>query len=314
MEAAPYFAEQSRFDGPVDTLWQTTRDGVRVRLGHYVCTGPARGTVLLFPGRTEHIEKYGPVAQTLTAAGWHVVTIDWRGQGLSERALPNPLIGHIGAFGDYQHDVAALMDLVAARGLPGPYPMIAHSMGGAIGLRALAGGLPASAAAFSAPMWGIQMAPALRPVAWAVGWLGHRLGLGRLRAPGTSGECYLATAPFADNSLTTDAEMWEWMQGHLRERPELQLAGPSITWLYEALAECRALAALPSPQVPCLTVLGSEETIVDPDAIRSRMADWPGGALSLLEGKRHEVLMETPETRAGVMTAITSLFDRPERG
>ena len=48
-----------------------------------------KGTVCVFPGRAEFIEKYFEVVRDLRARGFAVATIDWRGQGLSDRALPN---------------------------------------------------------------------------------------------------------------------------------------------------------------------------------------------------------------------------------
>ncbi len=307
--AAPFFDDQARFDGRVDAVWAKGRDGVRVRLAHYAAKGDARGTVLLFPGRTEHVEKYGPTAMALTSAGWHVVAVDWRGQALSQRLLPNPMVGHVARFTDYQYDVEVLLDLVEARGLPGPRVLLAHSMGGAIGLRSLVDGLDVEAAFFSAPMWGIQIAPTMRKVAWAVTTAGRVMGLGRKRAPGTSAECYLAIGPFEDNSLTTDPDMWAWMQGHLTDRPELQLGGPSIIWLFEAMRECHLLSARASPDLPCLTILGDEEQIVDSEAIHARMAKWPKGTLELFPGKRHEILMDTPDTQARVRAAMLDHFN-----
>ena len=41
--------------------------------------------------------------------------------------------------------------------LPRPWRLLAHSMGGTIGLRALTRGVPVAAAVFSAPMWGIRV-------------------------------------------------------------------------------------------------------------------------------------------------------------
>ena len=73
---------------------------------------------------------------------------------------------------DYQRDVAAVMALARAEALARPpFHLVSHSMGGAIGLRALHDGLPVRAAVFSAPMWGIRMHPALRPLAWALATL-----------------------------------------------------------------------------------------------------------------------------------------------
>ena len=46
-------------------------------------------------------------------------------------------------------------------------------------------GLPVAGAIFSAPMWGIRMAQALRPLAWSLGWGSRRLKLDHVYAPGT---------------------------------------------------------------------------------------------------------------------------------
>ena len=59
---------------------------------------------------------------------------------------------------------AAFRAALEGLGAPKPWFLIGHSMGGAIGLRALHDGLPVQAAAFSAPMWGIAMHPALRAI------------------------------------------------------------------------------------------------------------------------------------------------------
>ena len=68
--------------------------------------------------------------------------------------------------------------------------------------------------------------------------------------------------------------------------------------------ETRELSILPSPDLPCLTLMGSEEDIVDTDRIRERMADWPGGRLEVVPGARHEVLMEDTATRARLFDMI----------
>ena len=141
-DAAPFHAEVADAPGEARSSWVAAPDGVRLRVT--LLARGASGTVLLFPGRTEYAEKYGPVARHLGAAGLSVLTIDWRGQGLSARLLANAEIGHVVAFADYQGDVAALVGAADALGLPGPRHLLAHSMGGAIGLRALMDGLPAA--------------------------------------------------------------------------------------------------------------------------------------------------------------------------
>lgn len=308
MAAAPWFADIA--DGPEDVAatWLDTSDGLRVRVAVWTTDAP-RGTVLLFPGRSEYVEKYGPAAGDLAARGYATVAIDWRGQGLAGRMLPDRTVGHVAKFADYQRDVAAMVAHAQALGLPRPWHLLAHSMGGCIGLRSLVRGLDVASCAFTAPMWGIQMAPALRPVAWTLSSLSRPLRFGHVFAPGQVSESYVLRSPFEGNTLTGDPQMYAWLQSHLHAHPDLALGGATLHWLNESLTEMRALAALPSPELPCLTWLGSTETIVDPRRIRDRMARWPDGELIEIDGSRHEVLMEGPAIRARVYDGIAAHFD-----
>jgi len=296
IEEAPLLEDIA--DGPPGgrAVWVEARDGVRLRVAHWPADA-GRGTILLFPGRTEFIEKYGSAARDLGARGYGTLVIDWRGQGLSDRLTGDTATGHVGSFDDYQADVAAMIGAGKALGAPGPWHLLAHSMGGAIGLRAALKGLPVVSCAFSAPMWGIRLRAALRPLAWSIGWASRHVGLGHRYAPSAGPESYVLTAPFETNDLTRDAQMHRHMRAQLTAHPELSLGGPSLHWLFAALQECRRLHALPSPDLPCLTLLGTDERIVDTGRIEGRMARWPGAQLVRIEGALHEPMMDTPETR-----------------
>lgn len=292
-------------------FWLAAGDGVRLRVVHWPALAAleARGTVLLFPGRTEYCEKYGPTAGELAAMGYGTLTIDWRGQGLAERLCDNPMLGHVGDFAEYQRDVAAMVAAARELALPEPFFLLAHSMGGAIGLRALHEGLAVRAAAFTAPMWGISLSARLRPLAWAASWLSSRLGRGCVLAPGTVIETYVEVNDFAGNHLTTDENRYRFMQRQARAHPDLTLGGPSMGWLYAALRETRALRAMAPPRVPALTFLGTNERIVDTAPIHDLMARWGDlGRLEVIEGAEHEVLMEPPEIRVQVNGMLAVLF------
>ncbi len=305
-EPAPYRGDLA--EGPdTQAFWLRSSDGVRLRAGH-AAAQDSKGTVFLLPGRTEYIEKYGRVARDFVRGGFDVISIDWRGQGMSDRLAPNPMVGHVGRFLDYQKDWAALCAFARQADLPKPWHMVAHSMGGCIGLRALIGGSDMASVMFSGPMWGIQMAGYLRPVAWTLPRLARLLGQGHRLAPGTSIKSYLIAEPFENNLLTSDPEMFAYMRRHVEAEPQFGLGGPSYTWLLTALQECAALAHLPSPAIPALCFLGSNERIVDTTSIRDRMTGWKGGKLLLVDGAEHEVLMESANTRRQVTGAAISLF------
>ncbi|MGB3243848.1 MAG: alpha/beta hydrolase [Sulfitobacter sp.] len=307
LEAAPLFTDVH--PGPEGGVahWAQTPDGKRIRVGHWPLDG-AKGTVLIFPGRTEYIEKYGLVAGELAQRGLASIAIDWRGQGLADRLLDEPLTGHVDAFPDYQKDVAALLRAARELGLPRPFFLLAHSMGGCIGLRAVMEGLPVQAAAFTGPMWGIHISRQLRLVAKFLANTMPLVGRGHLLPPGSKTTPYVLSEPFEDNMLTGDAQMFDMMRDQLAAHPELALGGPSFVWLREAMAETRHLAGRPPPNLPAVTWLGSNERIVDVQRVHQRMETWKGGHLEIVPGGEHEVLMETEELRKPVYDGLQKLF------
>ncbi len=58
-----------------------TRDGVSLRFARWAPPPGRKGTVCLFQGRAEFIEKYFETVRDLRARGFAVATLDWRGQG-----------------------------------------------------------------------------------------------------------------------------------------------------------------------------------------------------------------------------------------
>ncbi|MDR7123875.1 alpha/beta hydrolase [Pseudotabrizicola sp. 4114] len=305
---APFYADLALGPEGGEAFWLTTTDGLRIRAG--VWPVGEKGTVLLFPGRTEYVEKYGLAAADLQARGYATVAIDWRGQGLADRMLPDRMMGHVTRFQDYQLDVQAVLELARGLGLPEPYYLLSHSMGGAIALRSLMRGLPVKAASFSAPMWGIAMAAWMRPFAQPIAQMSGWFGQAHRFAPSTTGKSYIMEAEFAGNVLTTDPEMWQYMKRQVTARPELALAGPSMGWLHAALVECRDMALAPAPDMPALTALGTAEKVVDTGPVYLRMAGWRNGRLELFQGAEHEVPMETPAHRGRFYDLTAALFDQ----
>lgn len=289
--------------------WLTCHDGARLRVAR-LGTGE-KGTVLLLPGRTEFVEKYGPAGRALAARGYGCLTLDWRGQGLADRPLPDRETGHVEVFDEYQWDLAAVLAALPALGVgPGErLVLLGHSMGGGIGLRALHAGLAVRSCVFSGPMWGILLSPVLRPVARMIVGASRPIGLGRRYAPGTRGGSYVAETAFADNQLTGDRETWAWLQRQVAAYPELRLGGPSNAWVHEALCEIRALHRLPPPDLPCLTVMGELERIIDARMVAALVDRWAGARIWTVPGARHEIMMETPDRREAFFDAACAHFD-----
>lgn len=307
MSVAPLYTDVD--DGPADgcAFWLKTADGVRLRVAVWASDAP-QGTVLLLPGRTEYVEKYGRAAVDLAQRGFCTVAIDWRGQGLADRPLADRMTGHVTDFAEYQADLDAMVAFVRQQGLPEPYYLMSHSMGGCIALRGLMRGLPMQAAAFSAPMWGILMAAWMRPFATVLTTASRWFSFDDRYAPGTGAKTYVLTAPFIGNALTSNAEMWEYMVRQAKAHPDLALGGPSLGWVKAALTECHALTHLPSPDLAAVCALGTQEKIVDVGPVHARMARWSRGTLDLYPGAEHEVLMEGPAARARFFDSAAALF------
>ncbi|MBW7055815.1 alpha/beta hydrolase [Paracoccus bogoriensis] len=311
MQRAPFHQLADDPLEPAQAYWLRAEDGVRLRVACWETAHAAsQGSVLLFPGRTEYVEKYAPIARRLNAAGYHVLAIDWRGQGLSDRLQADPRPGHVGAFSDYQRDVVEMLVAAEDLGLPRPWHLLAHSMGGCIGLAALESGLPVASAVFSAPMWGINLRRIQHGVALGIAYLAGRLGRGGVAAPGSGGtrSTYVLDEAFSANLLTRNADEWARLVREAAAWPDLTIGGASFDWVAKALNECTRLSQIPSPDLPMLVSVGSDERVVSGQAIRDRAARWPGGTLLEVPGARHEVMMETPPLRDLFLQAMLDRF------
>jgi lysophospholipase len=290
-----------------ETLELETSDGVRLRGA--VWRGGARGIVVLLSGRTEFLEKSAVPAADLVARGFSVVSVDWRGQGLSQRLVDPALKGHVGVFTDFHLDLVALTAHRSVAGIAGPRLVLAHSMGGAIGLGAVARGLIApNAMILSAPMLGIAMPSLMQPVSAATLWIARKLGKMAAWPPfGPVDQPYVFTG-FEGNVLTGDPVLFDWMAAALRRNPALQLAQPTLGWMDAAFTEMTWLARQGRLACPGLCLLGSREAVVDPKAARAGAARL-GAELVEIEGARHEVLIEAEPMRGQVWAAIDRFLE-----
>lgn len=302
---APLLGEPGRFPSGGSAHWTHATDGVRLRVAHW--PGP-RGHVMVLPGRTEYIEKYAGVVSDLTHAGWGASVIDWRGQGLSDRLIADPKVGHVSDFAAYQRDLDAL--IAAARRFAENPVALCHSMGGCIGLRGLMRGWQPAAVVFSSPMWGLPLPNHMQFAARTLGRFSPLVGRAGVYAPGTGPDFSLGAMSFDNNVLTTDRAQFDAAKSHLIQFPQLEIAGPSISWIAAALREMGTLARRLSPDCPAFCAVGSREKIVSVPAIMARMARWPGGEMHHYPGAEHELLIEAPTTRDDFLRRALALFAR----
>lgn len=289
--------------------WLEGRGGVKVRVLTAPSThGPARGSVIVAPGRTEFIEKYFEVVRELQQRGFAVFCIDWRGQGLSGREVDNPLKGHFTSFDDPVNDLATALRLLAAK-LPRPHIGLAHSMGSAIMLRALqTRRIELDGAAFSAPMWGIANLGDL-----AKAYVRFMVSIGAAGSFAPSVERKWKRESFKRNPVTHDKERHARCQGLIAEEPRLALAGPTMGWVAAAADATEAFkqpGALAHLRIPILVATASEEQLVDNKSHGSVAEQLPDVTHVVVDGAKHEILMERDEFRAQFWAAFDQLAAR----
>ncbi len=191
-------------------------------------------------GRTEFIEKYFETVRDLRARGFAVAALDWRGQGLSERALADPCKGHVEKFSEYDLDLETFMQEIVLPDCPPPIFAIGHSMGATMLIRAAhAGRRWFDRVVLSAPMIGL---PKLRGIGAArmTTRLLRLAMLGASYVPG--GEATIVgTQPFLGNLVTSDPVRYARNAAVLEQEPALGLGAPTVAW---ADAAFRVMAEL----------------------------------------------------------------------
>jgi lysophospholipase len=309
MQTAPFFDDIARAPKGGIFEFRTCADGVRVRLACW--KGGTKGTILIFQGRTEFIEKYGPTIQRFLDRGYSVAAVDWRGHGLSDRLTGRPTLGHVDAFKDYQLDVAELLKFTEDEGLPSDFTLLAHSMGGAIGLRAIQSGMKINRAIFTAPMWDIAINSIgdtlIKVYTTSVGRYFNR----KILVPSTNMRNASFIHDYDGNNLTNNKKEHDLRAQQMSVHPELEVGGPSIGWVSEALIDTQKLRAKELPQIPTVCFMGTNESIVSQKAVYNVMDRWESGELVIFEGAQHELLLEHPDVVERIWDKIDQILLLP---
>ena len=277
--------------------WLQGSGDVRLRTAWFPLPGAALGSVMLSPGRTEPIEKYFETVRDLHRRGFQVLAHDWRGQGLSQRLAPDPLKGHADGLEPFLSDVHAVLEHYRDR-LTGALVAVAHSMGAALTLLALARGEgPFAGAVLSAPMLAVSTEPAPRAAARLIASSMRMSGLGDAWA--LKGVDPLHET-FEGNHLTHDHMRYARYKAQLRACPELRLGGVTWGWLDFALRLESAIAqpgVLEALSTPVRIVGGGAESLVLNEPMRDAARRLPRGSYVEIPDARHEILMETDNRR-----------------
>lgn len=272
-----------------------------------------RGSILFLPGRGDNYEKYLETLEEWHRAGWRVTAADWRGQAGSGRLGQDATTGHVSDFRVWLDDIAALWrDWTAAT--PGPHVLAAHSMGGHIGLRAVAEGrIQPQALVLNAPMLGMAGPPL--PLALLQSLAAVMARIGHPARPAWKWSEKPGEIPAVREALLThDIERYAdelWWREH---RPELVMGPGSWGWVERAYASSRALFApgvLERVTTPTLMLATTADRLVKFAPIERACRRMPDCELVRFgDEARHEILREVDAVRDRAMAAITGFLDR----
>lgn len=282
------------------------RDGVELRFARWAPPAGRKGTVCVFTGRGECIEKYFETVRDLRARGFAVAMIDWRGQGHSARQLSDYRKGYVRSFRDYEADVAAFVQQVVMPDCPPPYFALAHSMGGAVLLRVLHGGSRwFDRIVMTAPMIDLPG----RTTGWPIRTLIRTMrfaGMGGNYIPGGSSRL-VGTGPFAENPVTSDPVRYARNASILEEDPTLGIASPTVGWTDAAFRTILGFRATTYPsriRQPLLLIAASHDTVVSTAAIEEFAYHLRTGSHLVIAGAKHEILQEQDRYRAQFWAAF----------
>ncbi|WP_065751308.1 alpha/beta fold hydrolase [Bradyrhizobium paxllaeri] len=285
-------------------------DGTALRFACWVAPAKGRGTVCVFTGRAECIEKYFETVQDLRNRGYSVAMIDWRGQGHSARRLSNPFKGHVQSFSEYQSDVAAFVKQVVLPDCPPPYFALAHSMGGAEMLHvAHAGNEVFERLVLCSPMVDLPGLRASLPMRGLVRLL-CAAGTGERFIPGGNSDL-IKPSGFPGNPLTSDRHRYARNVAILEADPTLGIASPTVAWLdaaFAAMAEFRSPAFARGIHRPVLMLAAGDDTIVSAPAIAAFAGRLPAGSHRLIAGAKHEILQEGDRYRDQLWAAFDAFM------
>lgn len=300
-------------DGATESIWRAA-DGWEIRrIDWQSGEGQSRGSILFLPGRGDHYEKYLETLDYYARAGWNVTSIDWRGQGLSGRCLPDRNIGHIDDFATWISDLAYFYRIWEAE-RPGPHAIIAHSMGGHLALRAAAeGAVKPGAIILSAPMLSIQSGGLPLFINQAAARFMQRIGRGEAPAWKVS-EKPMSRFDMRAKLLTHDIDRYEDELAWWQIRPDVKLGPASWHWVDRAVASIYSMDAagtLENMHIPTLLMATTSDQLVSTPRIIRDARRLPRSEL-LLFGREaaHELLREADGVRDKCLRVMDAFLDK----
>tara|TARA_R110000772_G_scaffold152285_1_gene263042 strand:+ start:755 stop:1798 length:1044 start_codon:yes stop_codon:yes gene_type:complete len=263
--------------------------------------------ILISSGRTEAAIKYKELIFDLYNNGYSVYIHDHRGQGLSGRMTEDPDMGYIDTFQFYIDDMKYFYDNLLKKANHNKKYLLAHSLGGAIGMTYLEQNPnDFNAAAFSSPMLGLSSTTCVATKVLVGQKTKYALGQGKYQDDNQS---------FKKNVLTGSEIRYNRMNAAFAKDTEARLGGATYHWVNKSCQQFDYINDnIKNIQTPFILFSAENETIVKPKAHQNFIegAQEIGKTCEafLVENAQHELLIEKDEQRIATINQIFKYFNR----
>jgi lysophospholipase len=299
----------SLYDSGVDGYFNGV-DDVRIYYKYFLQDSVEKGAIVISDGRTEAAVKYKEVIFDLFNNGYSVYIHDHRGQGFSGRMADDPDMGYVDNFRYYIDDLKYYFDNFVTPHNHKNIFLLAHSMGGAIGVTFLEE-YPGyfNAAAFSSPMLGFDFPNCL--IAGLLSGDEPKYAWGQTGySEGVEG--------FSENTLTGSEVRYNRMNQIFDEEPEARLGGATFQWANRSCKQYDVIFNnISNIKTPLILFSAGDEEIVSSSAhndfINELNSLGKNAKAYLVDGAKHELLIEKDQIRIAVLTKILDFYERYEK-
>ena len=283
------------------TAFLTMQDGTKIRTMAWPSKEGCRGIIVLVNGHREYMEKYYEFIDDFLKRGFALYTLDNRGQGLSDRELPDRTKSYASDFDLFSNDLNEVMSnlvLNDPRSADVLIYLLGHSLGGHICLRYLHD-FPGivSKALVMAPMiefnlGGIVTKTFLKGIIRAASYF----GLSRKFAMGQGNLFSKKARLIRQKLLTHDDDRYAVEADIIKSNPELYVGGATFGWLdtaFDSINKIKSPGYIKEISTPVLAVLAGADFVVNSDASGELLSGYDNIDIAIIEGSRHEIYRES---------------------
>lgn len=283
------------------------KDGLNIRYRKWE-NPKETGAIVVLTGRGDPFLTFAETIYELAQKGYSIYAMDHRGQGSSDRILPNPELGYVRHFEDYVIDAKIFVDTVVNEKPHQKRFILAHSMGGAIAAEyCLQFPGDFTAIALVAPMLQIDTHPYAHWAARALAWFNVLIGKATEYAP--TQHDFDVNAQFEGNKFSGSQVRWQNLQDTISESP-LTLGGATNQWVKESLkVGLKIHKQADQFETPTLMLTAGLDSIVEPAEEEyfclhaKRCSQIP-----VYKDSQHNILAERDSIRDDAMSQIIQFF------